>query len=120
MSAAKIIALEALVTALTARVDALEKTLAASAAASASVSAATEVTATPTPNEVKEVKEKTPRGKTGYNLFFEHVKNEMQKANPETKFKLTDYVAEVKQRKDSGGYNEAHWKAEAAKINTAA
>ena len=116
MSAAKIIALEALVTALTARVDALEKTLAASASASASASATNETTTTKT----KVVKEKTPRGKTGYNLFFEHVKNEMQKANPETKFKLTDYVAEVKQRKENGGYDEARWKEEAAKINTAA
>ena len=114
MSAAKIIALEALVTALTARVDALEKTLAASASASAS---ATNETAT---TKTKVVKEKTPRGKTGYNLFFEHVKNEMQKNNPETKFKLTDYVAEVKQRKENGGYDEARWKEEAAKINTAA
>jgi len=118
MSAAKITALEALVTALTARVDALEKTLAASASAAAAT--ATEVTATPTPNEVKEVKEKTPRGKTGWSLFFKHVSEEMKKANPDTKFKLADFVAEAKQRKDSGGYNEAHWKAEAAKINTAA
>ena len=120
MSAAKIIALEALVTALTARVDALEKTLAASAAASASASASASATNETTTTKTKVVKEKTPRGKTGYNLFFEHVKNEMQKANPETKFKLTDYVAEVKQRKENGGYDEARWKEEAAKINTAA
>jgi hypothetical protein len=114
MSAAKITALEALVTALTARVDALEKTL----AASASVPATNETTTTTT--KTKEVKEKTPRGKTGWSLFFKHVSEEMKKASPDTKFKLADFVAEAKQRKDSGGYNEAHWKAEAAKINTAA
>jgi leucyl aminopeptidase (aminopeptidase T) len=112
MSAAKITALEALVTALTARVDALEKTL----AASASVAATNETTTTKT----KEVKEKTPRGKTGWSLFFKHVSEEMKKANPDTKYKLGDFVAEAKKRKENGDYDEAHWKAEAAKINTAA
>jgi anti-sigma factor RsiW len=116
MSAAKITALEALVTALTARVDALEKTLAAAASASASA----EVTTTSKRKDTKEVKEKTPRGPTGWSLFFKHVSAEMKKASPDTKFKLADFVAEAKQRKDSGGYNEAHWKAEAAKISTVA
>lgn len=110
MSAAKITALEALVTALTARVDALEKTLAASAPA-------TNETKT---SKTKEVKEKTPRGTTGWSLFFKHVSAEMKKANPDTKYKLGDFVAEAKKRKENGDYDEAHWKSEAAKINTAA
>ena len=47
---------------------------------------------------------------------MKHVTSEMKEANPDSKFKLTDYVDEAKKRKDSGKYDETHWKAEALKL----
>jgi len=107
-ASAKISALESLVAALTARVDALEK------------SAAAPISTTSTSSKRKAPKEKTARGPTGWSLFFKHVSSEMKKASPDTKFKLPDFVAEAKKRKMNGDYDEAHWKEQASKVTTSA
>lgn len=65
----------------------------------------------------KAKKDRVKRGPSAWSLFVKHVTGEMKKANPDAKLKLPDIAGEAKKRKDSGAYDEAHWKAEAAKIN---
>jgi hypothetical protein len=117
MSASKISSLETIVAALTAtvatltaRVDALEKSSVATPS----------ITVTPSKRKGAAPREKTPRGPSGWSLFFKHVTAEMKNANPETKFKLTDFVTEAKKRKENGGYDEAHWKEQASKMAVSA
>jgi len=61
-------------------------------------------------------KAKTKRGPTAWSLFVKHVTSEMKAANPDGKLKLPDIAAEAKKRKDSGGYDEAHWKEMVSKL----
>jgi len=102
MSAAKITALESRVAELEAKVEAL--------VASQN---------TTTGGSTKAKKEKVKRGPTAWSLFVKHVTSEMKAAQPDTKLKLPDIAAEAKKRKESGRYDEAHWKAEAAKLTSA-
>jgi hypothetical protein len=41
----------------------------------------------------------------------------MKTANPDGKFKLSDYMSEAKKRKDAGSYDEAHWKEMVSKVS---
>lgn len=116
-SASKISSLESLVAALTAtvatltaRVDTLEKSSVATPSS----------TVSPSKRKGGAPREKTPRGPSGWSLFFKHVTTEMKNANPETKFKLTDFVAEAKKRKENGAYDEAHWKEQSSKMASSA
>ena len=68
----------------------------------------------------KAKKERTKRGPTAWSLFIKHVTNEMKKENPDSTFRLPEIAEEAKKRKNSGKYDEAHWKAEALKLKDAA
>ena len=61
-------------------------------------------------------KVKVKRGPTAWSLFVKHVTSEMKAANPDAKLKLSDIASEAKKRKDSGGYDEAHWKEMVSKL----
>jgi hypothetical protein len=99
MSASKITALETRVAELEKKVEALlsQKT-----------------TVPTTGGKVK--KEKVKRAPTAWSLFVKHITSEMKAANPEGKLKLPDIAAEAKKRKDSGRYDEAHWKEMVSKL----
>jgi hypothetical protein len=101
MSASKITALET-------RVAELEKKVEALMTQKPTVATAT------TGGKVK--KEKVKRAPSAWSLFVKHVTSEMKAANPDGKLKLPDIAAEAKKRKDSGGYDEAHWKEMVSKL----
>jgi hypothetical protein len=61
-------------------------------------------------------KEKVKRAPSAWSLFVKHVTSEMKAANPDGKLKLPEIAAEAKKRKDSGRYDEAHWKEMASKL----
>jgi hypothetical protein len=108
MSAAKITALETRVAELEKRLTDMEKTLA-------------DLAVTGLLNKVETIndgknKAKTKRPPTAWSLFVKHVTSEMKAANPDGKLKLPDIAAEAKKRKDSGGYDEAHWKEMVSKL----
>ena len=67
----------------------------------------------------KQKKERTKRGPSAWSLFIKHVTGEMKKANPESKFRLPDIAEEAKKRKNSGQYDETHWKTEVLKLKEA-
>ena len=48
-------------------------------------------------------------------MFMGHVSAELKKSSPDAKFLLPAIAAEAKAQKLAGKYDEAHWKAEAAK-----
>jgi hypothetical protein len=64
-------------------------------------------------------KEKVKRGPSGWSLFVKHVSSQMKAENPDGKLKLPEIAAEAKKRKDSGGYDEAHWKEMVTKLSSA-
>ena len=111
MSASKITALEKRVAELEDRITGLEKNLA-------------DLALTGLVNKVEKVingddKVKVKRGPTAWSLFVKHVTSEMKAANPDGKLKLPEISAEAKKRKDSGGYDEAHWKDMLSKLSSA-
>ena len=61
-------------------------------------------------------KVKTKRPVNAWSLFIKHVSSEMKVANPDVKLKLSDIAKEAKTRKESGQYDEAHWKEMASKL----
>lgn len=103
MSSAKITALEARVAELEKKVESL-------------LSASTSTTTPKRSRSDSPKKEKTKRGPTAWSLFVKHVTSEMKAANPDEKLKLPAIAAEAKKRKDSGGYDEAHWKEMVSKL----
>ena len=88
------------------RIDALEKAFA---------ELKTAMSSKPT----KEKKERTKRGPSAWSLFIKFVTSDMKKINPEGKFRLPEIAEEAKKRKNTGKYDEAHWKAEAQKLKDA-
>ena len=111
MSAAKITALENRVAELEDRITGLEKNLA-------------DLALTGLVNKVEKIingddKVKVKRGPSAWSLFVKHVTSEMKAANPDKKFKLPEISAEAKKRKDSGAYDEAHWKSMVSKLSSA-
>ena len=102
MSAAKITSLES-------RVAELEKKVEALLSQKPTVSAG---------GKVK--KEKVKRAPSAWSLFVKHVTSEMKAENPDGKLKLPEIAGEAKKRKDSGRYDEAHWKEMASKVTVTA
>jgi hypothetical protein len=112
MSASKITALENRVAELEKRFTDMEKHLADLAV----TGILNKVESIINDNEKINEKAKVKRVPTAWSLFVKHVTSEMKTANPDGKFKLSDYMSEAKKRKDAGSYDEAHWKEMASKL----
>jgi uncharacterized coiled-coil protein SlyX len=115
MSASKITALENRVAELEKRLTDMEKHLADLAVTGVLNKVETIIN----DNEKLNNKAKAKRGPTAWSLFVKHVTSEMKAANPDGKVKLPEISAEAKKRKDSGGYDEAHWKDVLSKLSSA-
>lgn len=115
MSAAKITALEKRVAELEDRITGLEKNL-ADLALTGLVNKVEKII---NGDDKVKVKVKVKRGPSAWSLFVKHVTSEMKAANPDKKFKLPEISAEAKKRKDSGAYDEAHWKSMVSKLSSA-